>query len=375
MSPDKEIRILIVDDQREVARVLRTSLELLERGYHIIDVPSAEEALLEPGPHDLLVTDFRLPGISGLELVRRMRGGNPALQSIIITGYTGFDPEEMADELESLGVLNVMDKPIEMEDFVTLVADALGEQKSKARPGDGADKEAAVEMGPIAIVLSSMRAELAAEAVVLVDRQGRVVQLQGTIDEDLRFSELVVLLAGNFTTTGEVATYLGDEELAAIHYYGGGNRDVYTVALGPGYFMAIIYPAGSNQQMDAVIRLGARAPAEILPLVGEALGEEAQEEPAPDADANAEAEQPEPEPAPEPIEEDEPEEEVEVTAPDSIDLDALQLALDAAQAEDADSFWENISEDDSLSSAAGRAISLEEAIDLGLIPKDLGDDE
>ena len=45
MSPsDKEFRILIVDDQREVARVLRTSLELLDRGYHIVDVPSAEEA-------------------------------------------------------------------------------------------------------------------------------------------------------------------------------------------------------------------------------------------------------------------------------------------------------------------------------------------
>ena len=62
--------ILIVDDQRDVRLLLRTSLETLKLDLEIIDVPSAEEALLVLGKEqiDLMVVDIRLPGMSGLEL-------------------------------------------------------------------------------------------------------------------------------------------------------------------------------------------------------------------------------------------------------------------------------------------------------------------
>jgi CheY-like chemotaxis protein len=366
MAPDKEIRILIVDDQREVARVLRTSLELLDRGYYIIDVPSAEEAFLESGPFDLLVTDYRLPGINGLELVARMREGDPALKSVVITGYSSFDAEQSAEELEDLGVLQVFQKPIEMEDFTALVAETLGGQKRKARADEATGTEEdtlAFKEGPIALMLTAIHDDLGADAVALVDRQARVVQQHGTTRDDLRFSELVVLLAGNFTTTGEISAYLGDDDApTAIHYYGGGNHDIYSVALGLHHFLAIVYPPGNGSQIEAVAQFGMRAAINLLPLVGEEmvprLDDEPQEEPAPEAEAY----------------EPEPEDEVEVTAPESIDLDALEAALEAAKSEDADSFWDKVVEDDSISSAAGKAISLDEAIDLGLIPKDLGDD-
>ena len=64
-------RILIVDDQRDITRMLRLAVEALGRGYSVADVPSAEEALLEVrrAAVDLLITDLRLPGISGLELI------------------------------------------------------------------------------------------------------------------------------------------------------------------------------------------------------------------------------------------------------------------------------------------------------------------
>ena len=68
--------ILLVDDQREVRRIMRASLEMLNRGYAIAEVPSGEEALLELARqrYDLLITDQRLPGLSGLELLGRVRG-------------------------------------------------------------------------------------------------------------------------------------------------------------------------------------------------------------------------------------------------------------------------------------------------------------
>ncbi len=68
-------RILIVDDQREIARVLQSSLEGLEHELEISLAMSGEEAILEltRGDIDLLVADVRLPGISGLELMEKFK--------------------------------------------------------------------------------------------------------------------------------------------------------------------------------------------------------------------------------------------------------------------------------------------------------------
>jgi CheY-like chemotaxis protein len=71
--------ILIVDDLHDIRQLLRSSLETLKLDINIIDVPSGEEAMLVIArrKYDLLVSDVRLAGISGLDLVRRvpeMRG-------------------------------------------------------------------------------------------------------------------------------------------------------------------------------------------------------------------------------------------------------------------------------------------------------------
>ena len=72
-------RILIVDDQHEVRRMLSTSLRTLGPEIEVVDVPSGEEALLVASrrPVDLLISDVRLPGLSGLELMARVHKRNP----------------------------------------------------------------------------------------------------------------------------------------------------------------------------------------------------------------------------------------------------------------------------------------------------------
>ena len=69
--------ILIVDDQKDIRRVLVSGLQTLGQKLDVIEVPSAEEAmLLAPRrTFDLIVTDVRLPGISGLDLVKRRHEG------------------------------------------------------------------------------------------------------------------------------------------------------------------------------------------------------------------------------------------------------------------------------------------------------------
>ena len=64
-------RILLVDDQRDILKLLHSTLDTLAHELEIIEAPSGEEALLETTREkiDLLVADYRLPGITGVELL------------------------------------------------------------------------------------------------------------------------------------------------------------------------------------------------------------------------------------------------------------------------------------------------------------------
>ena len=72
-------RILIVDDQVEIRNVLRSLLGTLGPKYQVVAVPSGEEALLEffSGDIDLLITDIVLPGIDGIEFMKKAIQLNP----------------------------------------------------------------------------------------------------------------------------------------------------------------------------------------------------------------------------------------------------------------------------------------------------------
>ena len=125
MGAMKTPRILIVDDQHEVVRMLRSSLELSGRACSVIDVRSGEEALIEltRGPIHLLITDLRLPGISGLELLQRYKQLHPQARSIVITGQP---TQELQKKAEELGIVALFQKPIGTNYFLEAVDRALG---------------------------------------------------------------------------------------------------------------------------------------------------------------------------------------------------------------------------------------------------------
>jgi DNA-binding NtrC family response regulator len=80
-------RVLIVDDQKDIRRLLNTGLSILPEKIDVVDVPSAEEAMLVlRGSFDLMVSDIRLPGISGLDLFRRIHKQHPKMKIMLMTG-------------------------------------------------------------------------------------------------------------------------------------------------------------------------------------------------------------------------------------------------------------------------------------------------
>ena len=83
--------ILFVDDHQVLARL---SCEILEmQGYRAVSAYNAEEALEKFGKDnfDILVTDFRMEGMNGLELAQKVRQRSPNIPVIIVTGYGPID--------------------------------------------------------------------------------------------------------------------------------------------------------------------------------------------------------------------------------------------------------------------------------------------
>jgi CheY-like chemotaxis protein len=116
--------ILVVDDEAKIACSLSKALEHLDRNYRVRTVCSGEEALamLDDSPLDLLITDLRLPGINGLELIRRVRASKPQVCTILITAYSN---DKVKAEAGRLAVYCCFDKPFIVEVLLKAAREAL----------------------------------------------------------------------------------------------------------------------------------------------------------------------------------------------------------------------------------------------------------
>ncbi len=115
--------VLIVDDERTLARAVKAFLG--EAGYEAEVADDGERALdlvqtLRP---DVVFTDVRLPGMSGIDLLRRIREFDPAIPVIIMTAYGTI---EGAVEAVKLGAFDYMKKPVDLEEL-KLLADRARE--------------------------------------------------------------------------------------------------------------------------------------------------------------------------------------------------------------------------------------------------------
>ena len=122
-------RILIVDDDEIFLRPLQRTLEVA--GYEVLVVPSGEEAmeLLKHDDVDLVLTDKRLPGIDGVELVRRVKAEHAELAVLVMTAYGTIGS---AVEAMRLGAEDYLVKPFEAAEVLMVVRRAIEFQELKA---------------------------------------------------------------------------------------------------------------------------------------------------------------------------------------------------------------------------------------------------
>jgi DNA-binding NtrC family response regulator len=116
------IHILVAEDEVNIRNALVTMLE--KKGHQVRGVGTAEEALaqLEAVRMNLVITDLKMPGIGGMELLRRLKSQWPDTEVVVMTAYGSIDT---AVEAMRLGAYDYLTKPIDRERFPIVVDKAL----------------------------------------------------------------------------------------------------------------------------------------------------------------------------------------------------------------------------------------------------------
>jgi DNA-binding NtrC family response regulator len=122
-------RLLLVEDDEVFLRPLHRTLEL--KGYEVLPVQSGEEALdtLKSEDVDLVLTDRRLAGMDGVELVRQVKAEHPDLAVLVMTAYGTI---ESAVEAMRLGAEDYLVKPFETAELLLVIRRAIEFQELKS---------------------------------------------------------------------------------------------------------------------------------------------------------------------------------------------------------------------------------------------------
>ena len=122
------MNILLVEDSSEVSCI--TVEYLHELGHSVAAVPEAELAIAKLGQEtfDAVMTDVRLPGMSGIELARALTKSHPTLPVVIASGYGSLNVELMMGE-KSPTVL-MLPKPYDLDALAKTLSDAANIRKS-----------------------------------------------------------------------------------------------------------------------------------------------------------------------------------------------------------------------------------------------------
>ncbi len=125
----REMKILLVDDDEWI----RDSMQLFfeAEGCHLTALETAEEGLeaLKKQDYDIIITDYRLPGMDGLDFLKRIHDPHAQAIKILITAYGSH---EVVSEASKLGVHDFIEKPFTSDIVEGALSSLVGARKHKS---------------------------------------------------------------------------------------------------------------------------------------------------------------------------------------------------------------------------------------------------
>jgi DNA-binding NtrC family response regulator len=168
-------RILIVDDERRMADVLQLVLE--RAGYSVRTCAGGEAALrlVADRPVDLVLTDLKMPGLGGVELLERIKADTPDLPVVLMTAYATV---ETAIDALRLGAFDYIRKPFDNADLKAVIARAL-EHRRLSRENRVLKTELQQSHGPAGVIAESPGMKAVLDVVRRVARSRSTVLITG----------------------------------------------------------------------------------------------------------------------------------------------------------------------------------------------------
>ncbi len=377
-----EKHVLIVDDAIELGRLLQSAVQTLDASLKLTVVPSAEEAILASSRHtvQLLISDVRLPGMSGFDLAERMRKRNPNLEVILITGMTDRNLRKQAEESGAV----FFQKPLKMDAFLAAVQKSLGLAAESAPPAEELAPQpvepprrkrstsALLPVTALQDVLSVLQQETNARLVVLFNTAGDVTQFAGNPPGDFAGHWAAPLLA-SLAQASPLAVAAGRDSAARVCILRSENGEILAAAVHGGV-LAVEMPAvrrtlrlalaldellTAQAALDAIL---GRQGADALPV----------EMPTPQPELPKQEDPPKPAPKPKartsPLKAKTGELKND---PSTGELEsALKKAAKPAKNLDPDAFWEQATSTSTQVVTRPDVISFDQAAELGLAPSE-----
>jgi CheY-like chemotaxis protein len=125
--------ILVIDDEDGIRRALRTLLERV--GYRVREARSGLDALRlwHEEESDLVITDIHMPGMDGLDTIRKLHALSPHLPVIAVSGSGEMASRDLLNDAGLSGPIRTLDKPFKLTEMLECVREAL--QSAQRREG------------------------------------------------------------------------------------------------------------------------------------------------------------------------------------------------------------------------------------------------
>jgi len=118
----KKYKVLVVDDERVILKLIKDFLEAFQYEVKTCDNPKSAYDLIENEPFDVVISDVEMPEMNGLELLRKIKNHNGLIPVIIITGYTTINNIMNAFRY---GAYNLFFKPLRMAELKEAVDSSI----------------------------------------------------------------------------------------------------------------------------------------------------------------------------------------------------------------------------------------------------------
>lgn len=271
-------RVLIVDDHQEIRTVLRANLETLGLDLDLVDVPTGEEAIVEVVGTgvDLLIADVGLPGLSGVDLYRKLKSTYPDMKVIVITG---LEDEDIRQEIAALDLEAFFLKPLRMPEFLNAVRVSLGLEPVEEEAEDLIKLKKKNLHKDVTSRIADLRGELGAISIMVIEESGVIGADTGVMPDSIYETHVIPLLLKTFGTTNKISFYLGKEKPKSTWYFAGERYDVFWSHINSRFGMVIITnPIEQNTDLTWVlttVELALQEVEEIIDGLGEPDGKKA----------------------------------------------------------------------------------------------------